>query len=261
MCLFSIVAFVLLSPLAAWLFARFVASSGHEAVGNFDIAFFLLSPTRLALALGATSLLVAISFLRIGGQLLIGYGAAEHRRVRFFQALFTVLRQGARVVALSLVVLALLTLILFPFLAVAGLAARHLLSDHDINHYLESRPPEFWMAVGWGACWAVVHGALAVGGARVIFSLPNLLLMRLRVPGALRQSLQQTRGRWLMIAKWLLIWAVFWLLVFSVVNWLSTRLGAETCGTGDRSNPFAGSGAGRCDGGFADRELPVGFSE
>ena len=120
--LFSILAFVLLSPMAAWFFAQLVASSGQAAVGNFDIAVFLLNPTRLILVLGATSLFLAISFLRWGGLLLIGYGAAANRRIRFFQALLTVLRRAGPVVVLSLVVLALLTLLLLPFLGAAGLA-------------------------------------------------------------------------------------------------------------------------------------------
>jgi glycerophosphoryl diester phosphodiesterase len=171
---------------------------------------------------------MAISFLRIGGLLLIGYGAAESRRVKFFHALLITLRRAVPVVVLSLAVLALLTLVLLPFLGVALWVASRLLSQHDINYYLEFQPTEFWMAVGVGGLLAItVVGLSAFIVLRLLFSLPNLLLLRLRVLTALRRSLQQTRGKWLRIAALLLIWAVIWFLVFALVNWALHGLGEK----------------------------------
>ena len=47
--LFKALALVALSPLLAWLFERFVAASGESAVGNLDLARFLLTPFGLVL--------------------------------------------------------------------------------------------------------------------------------------------------------------------------------------------------------------------
>ncbi len=218
--LFAAIALVLLSPIAAWLFSRFVASSGHRAVGNFDIAVFLLSPSRLAFALVATSLYMAISCLRMGGMLVIGYAAGEGRQLVFSQPLRFVLRRIVGVVALSLVILASLVVVLIPFLAVAGLAIRSLLSEHDINYYLESRPLEFWCAAGLGCAMGLIAAALmATVLLRVVFSLPNLLLLRLRVLPAVLHSWRQTRGRWVRIFVALLVWFLGWTLIFGLVNW------------------------------------------
>ena len=198
-----------------------------SALGNFDIAVFLLSPSRLVLALVATSLFVAIASMRMGGMLLIGYAAGDGQRLPLMQPLRIVLRRIVSVVALSLVLLASLLLLLLPFLAGAGLVARSLLTEHDINFYLEFRPFEFWLAVGLGSVLGMIAaGVIAAGLLRVVFSLPNLLLEHVGVLPALSRSWRQTRGRRIRILVALLIWFLSWTLVFSLVN-LALHLAAD----------------------------------
>ena len=224
--LFSILAVLLLSPLVAWLFGRFVASSGQTAIGNFDIAVFLLKPRRLAIALGVTSLFAAVSFLRISGQLLIGYGASDHVRVRYDQALLFVLSRATQVILLSLVILAVGAITLLPFLGSVWLLVSRLLGQHDINHYLEAHPPEFWWAVGLGGFLGLVAAVVLVYLLlRLLFSLPNVILERLRARAALQRSWLQTSGRWHQIAATLLVWFVAWFLLATVVNVLMNFAG------------------------------------
>lgn len=224
--LFSILAVLLLSPFVAWLFSRLVASSGQTAIGNFDIAVFLLKPKRLLIALGVASLFAAVSFLRISGQLLIGYGATDQVRVRYDQALLFVLRRARDVIILSLVILAMGAAILLPFLGLVWFLVSRLLGAHDINHYLEARPPEFWWAVGGGGILGlVVTVVLAYLMLRLVFSLPNVILERLRARVALRRSWLQTRGRWHQVAAVLLTWVIIWFLFATVVNWLMHSAG------------------------------------
>ena len=79
--LFHVIGFVLLAPATAWMLRLFLAAHGERAVGNLDIARFLLSPIGIAALFGLGAVALAIQFLGISALMRIGYGAAVLRPV------------------------------------------------------------------------------------------------------------------------------------------------------------------------------------
>lgn len=232
--LFMAVGLVVLSPLVAWLFARFVATSGNRAVGNLDLARFLLTPVGLGLSLAIGSLAVAIFLANCAGLTYIGLGAVCDRRVTYFDALLFVVRRFGRILAASFLSLLILAIAALPFIAAALITAWTLLSEHDINFYLDARPPEFWRAVQIGA----VVGALAavvllVVGVTLVFVLPGVLLSDKPLRQVFLESFALARSNYrrvlLATALWLVAWNVTSLLlnaaIFTLGRWLVTAAG------------------------------------
>ncbi len=226
--LFQIVAFIALTPGVVWLLRKFIATSGNRAIGNFDIAVFLLTPLGVTVSLALTALYAAISFARFGGLFYIGAAAACDRNVTYAEALFFILKDRLwRILRASFLVLIVLALAALPFLIAALLAARGLITEHDINYYLDVHPPEFTKAL-------VIGGALATTGTVVlvlvsvplIFVLPETLFGTASVTAALKRS-RMLAGNlgFRRIAAVVLTWIVAWILCSTALNAIVYSLG------------------------------------
>jgi glycerophosphoryl diester phosphodiesterase len=211
--------FAVLSPLAAWLVNRFAATSGKAAVGNFDIITFLATPQGLVIGLAILTLSLALLFADVAGLVYIGYGAAQQRRVSYFEALRFVAARLGRLLAASFATLIILLLAALPFLlAIAGVAWWKL-SEHDINFYLEVQPPEFWSAVCWGVVLAALGGAAAIFiSVPLMFVLPVALLEGVPVRRAIARSFQLATGNRPRILLLLIAWLGLWQLTSLLVN-------------------------------------------
>lgn len=208
--LYRIVTFVALSPLVAWLFHRFVASSGSEAIGNFDIALFLLTPTGVTMAGLMLALLCTISFARLAGLIHIGYGAAEDRRVTYLDALRTaVIERLVRVLSVSFLVLFVLMVVALPFVLAILFSAWMLVTEHDINYYLTMRPPEFLIAIGIAAAISVMGAVvLVLVAVPLIFALPHALYTDDPIRTVFHDSRRLAKGRFRQLAAVILLWLI-----------------------------------------------------
>ena len=217
--LFKAVAFVVLTPTTVWLFRRFVASSGNAAVGNFDIVRLTLTPVGLVVTLLLLALLLAITFGQMAGLIYIGLGAAAGRRVTYVDALRQVATKAGRLFRASLLVLMLVAVVVVPFVLAILATAMSFITDHDINYYLDSQPPEFRLAVAISVGIAVV-GVIMLGlaCAPVLFLLPETLLGKGTVRQALRRSRRLIKGHYLRAAAAILLWIAIWGGVSSVLN-------------------------------------------
>jgi glycerophosphoryl diester phosphodiesterase len=217
--LFQALAFAVLSPLVAWLFSRFVALSGSAAVGNFEIIRFLLTPLGLGLGAALLTLFVALSFANVAGLFYIAYAAAQRRRVTYLEALRFVAASSGRLMGASFLTLLALVAAALPFVLVAGLIAWKLLTEHDINYYLELQPPEFRRALVWGAVLGILMAiALALTAAALVFVIPESLLASGKVHSAIPRSIRLARGNLRRILALLVGWVVSWQLASVLLN-------------------------------------------
>ncbi len=145
--LFKALAFALLTPLLSALYGFFLSRSGSHAIGNSDIARFLLSPAGLAALAVALPVGAAVIFLEFAGLLLIGFGTATGRNVTWRDALVPAFKKTPGIVRLSFFWLLLAVGLLLPFAAAGGVAYISLLTAHDINYYLTVQPPEYRTAL------------------------------------------------------------------------------------------------------------------
>lgn len=213
--LFQIVAFIVLTPGVVWLIRKFVATSGNKAIGNFDIALFLLTPLGVTVSLVLTAMYVTISFAKFGGLFYIGAAAACDRNVTYAEALFFILKDRLwKILKVSFLVLLVLALAALPFVFAALLTARGLITEHDINYYLDVHPPEFTQALAIGGALALAGTVmLAIVSVPFIFVLPETLFGGASAVTTLMRS-RMLAGKlgFRRIATTVLIWIVAWTL-------------------------------------------------
>ena len=156
--LYKGIAFVLLTPLVALLLSSMMAVSGRGVVTDMGLLEFFLGPVGWICGIFVGALTVAIVAFEMAA-LLIVLAASKQNPVTATSALlfassyaWPIIRVTARMAAITLAMMV-------PFLLIAILVYSTLLTEFDINFYLQQKPPAFLLAVGIAA---VLLLALAV---------------------------------------------------------------------------------------------------
>lgn len=146
----------IVTPVAGFLLSLAIATSGQSALTDQDIAYFLLTPTGLAVALAVSCLFIGAAVLDVAlmtgilrtgrrtAAAVLGYG------VGFVTSHFVAL------LGFSLHLILRILLIAAPFLVVAAIVAVYATAQYDINYYLTYWPPTFVLAATIIAAIAVV---------------------------------------------------------------------------------------------------------
>jgi glycerophosphoryl diester phosphodiesterase len=205
----------LLVPAIALLLAVVLSQAGHIAVSNGDILAFVLTPSGLLYAGVLGTAAFALLLLEQAGIMFVSSVAASVEKPPVMQTVRGAFLKTLGVTRLGALLAALLALAFLPFILLAALTYRLLLTGHDIYFYVNDRPPVFWVAAGIGAL--LVLGALATATwlfVRWAFALPILLFENQPARAALRASRERVRG-------------AGWRVGFILVGWL---LGALVVG-------------------------------
>src|SRR5262249_6116190 len=135
---------------AGWIVGPLIASTGHAAVTNTEIARFLVAPAGIAyLVLIALALMLATLIEHVG-VIAIAATPLRGRAVTVREPLAALAAVSLRLFTFGINSLATLAFLCAPFAVVGGLAYLALLSRHDINYYLSNRPPNFYAAAAIG---------------------------------------------------------------------------------------------------------------
>jgi len=207
--IYKVIAFVILAPLAGFLFRLLLAASGRSVLADQDILVFLLKPLGLMALAAGGAVWMAIFALEHVALMRILWDAFCHRPANIRLALQLAVVQAWPVLRLAGRAVAILALTAAPFLALAGLVYIVLLSRYDIGYYLAERPPAFWVAA------IATGGALVILGALILrllvrwsFALPMMMFEGASATDALRLSRKRTAGRQRTLALWLVGWAL-----------------------------------------------------
>ena len=216
---FKTLAFAVLAPLSGLILRVLLAASGSPVVADTDIIFFVLSPIGIIslIVVGAVSL--AIFGLEEAGLMVVAYGAASSRRVSYRSALRFLADAWRPILSLTGRIVIRALLIATPFLAVGGFVFLWLLTEFDINYYIATKPPDFWLAVVLiGSILGL--GALAIGHAAVgwLMAFPILLFERTSPADAL----QSAKGRVVGGRKVAATILAAWVLLGVGLSWLAT---------------------------------------
>ena len=207
--LYRVIAFTILAPLIGGLTGLFFAASGRLIIANEEIAAFFLQPIGFfaLLIIAACSLtlialeqacLMVLLFKTDTGTMNRVWNAVRHALARTIGILELALRIVLRIFFYST-----------PFVILAGLIFFALLTGHDINYYLTTRPPEFK--------FAVIGGLLLAGGltliliryvVQVIFSLPILLFEAKKPSEALLESRLRSKHHRFSTAVSIGVWGI-----------------------------------------------------
>ena len=193
--LYKVVAFVLLTPLVAILFRTFVAMSGKAVLADQDVLYFFLSPAGgLCLVIvGALSLgIVAFEQIALTGILAT---PADHR-VGVISALRFATGHAWRVSQVTGRLIVGTLLAAAPFLIIAAAVYFALLTEYDINYYLQEKPTPFRIAVGIGLVLGMLLAALLLRlFSGWIFALPLVVFEDVRPRMALQRSRERATGK------------------------------------------------------------------
>jgi len=219
--LYQVIAFAVLTPFTALLLRLLVSTSGDVVVADEQILFFLLRPVGLLGLVVFAGVSLAIVSLQQACLMVIAFGAAHARRVRPMTSLRYVGARWRAVLSLAarIVVRALATAA--PFLAAAGAAYLWLLTEFDINFYLDQKPREFWIAVGViGPILATMATLLVYRSLAWLLALPTLMFEQTSPRQALTLAADRIRGKRRGTAQLLVAWG----LGAMALSWLITAL-------------------------------------
>jgi glycerophosphoryl diester phosphodiesterase len=158
--------------------------------------------------------------------MVVGYGAAEDRRITWFGALRYVFLESPRILLLGSHLLVRAALLAGPMLALVGGVYWTFLRQYDINYYLTNRPPAFLWAGGIaGVLAAVLAVLLAIKVVQWVLALPAVLFENLRPPAAIRDSIADSKGHRWTIFWWIVAWLVAGALASIAITWTIGQLG------------------------------------
>ncbi len=224
------------APISAWFLASILRWSGDEAVSNFDLLSFFLSPQGILLIVVSAIVSFVVLFVELGGLTLIAIGTGRGTRVSVIRTLWFMLGRSRQLSELALKQFLALAAPVAGVAAVGAMTKLTLLGGGDFYFYLRVKPPRFWWAVCLMATAATVAGIMIVAFVvRWLFAVPVLLLERRPVRGAMRHShrLVQdagTRQVLIRLAAWLvgvLLLTVLVSLSNSLAVWILMRVAGD----------------------------------
>ncbi len=215
----KIAGFVVLVPLVGLVARALLAVSGSSLLADEDIVSFLLGPVGWAILLAVASANVAILAVELGAVLAYLVAAKEPGATSLRTAVLFALRRWLPILDLAWRLLLRFLLVLLPFAGAAALVAQGLLGQHDINYYLDKRPPEFFLALAAGACLAIGFATVAaLLAARWFFALPLVLLEEQSPERAIAESVRRSKGHRLVVFLFLMAVILALALVSSITS-------------------------------------------
>ena len=212
----KLASFLVLGPLTTAILNAAISVGHGRAVTNEALLGFAASPTGLATLFLWGVLTQAVGFFEGAGLVALVVSALRERPVRLREVIARSVRDASRLVGLAAVEVAAAGLVVAPMAALAWGVATLLLGGADINFYLETRPPRFYVAAGLvGAIGLVTAAALAWLFVRWVFAVPASLFERRRPLAALRASARMVRGRGWRVFGSILVWQAGKLLGFA----------------------------------------------
>lgn len=206
--LFKVTAFVVLVPLVSLVFRLFITLSGRQILADADIAKFLIHPIGwiALLVVGGASL--GIVMLEQAVLMTIAIGREQGQTVGVRSSVLFVCRKTHGVFRIATSMVQRVTVLALPFLLAGGVTYYFLLTDHDINYYLQTKPPKYWIA---GGLIGLILGAMTIVCVRSVLrwllALPIHLFENTDPRNALKESEATIRMREQRLSGYVVAWA------------------------------------------------------
>jgi len=225
--LYKLLAFVLLTPLFVALFRCLLMLAGQSVLSDVDIAVFFAGPFGWFCAIVLGAVWLAIAALEQASLLAILAGRAKGQKMGVIESLRFAAGHAPGVLRVTGKLLGWSLLAVAPFLLVAGGVYYWLLTEYDVNYYLNERPTEFRVAVALGVTLALVlTGILLRLYSGWFLAIPLILFDQVPPGSGLQASQRLVSGHRLRILTWLVMWLV---IVLTVNVLLTAVVGATGC--------------------------------
>jgi len=216
---------VLLGPMVAGLLHALIVLGGEEFVGNARLAKFVMSPLGVLSIVVTATLGLALVLAEVAGLVVIANAGLHHEPVRLVGVLDVLVQRAVPLLRVSGAIIGVLLLAALPFVAIAALVYRLLLSKGDINFYVTTKPPAFRVAVAIGCVLGAGLAATVTWGVvRWVFAVPIVLVRDEPGINALVESATLVQGHWWPVLAWFVGWQVVSLGFVAGVLWLLRRM-------------------------------------
>jgi glycerophosphoryl diester phosphodiesterase len=223
---YAVLGFVIFAPLFGLLGRLLLKLSDKPALADQDIAWFLLSPSGMVALVLLTALLITIAGFEQATLMTLGAGKAQGVHLGTVNALRFTAAYAHLIFSFALRLVVRVLLLTLPFLAIAGGIAWLLLTDYDINYYLNEQPPIFWVAaISIGLLLLAMLALLVLKLIGWSLALPLVLFAGVAPAQSFAESERITRWRRRQILTVLGLWALLAVLLGSVLLGLIQQLG------------------------------------
>ncbi|MEO1981565.1 MAG: glycerophosphodiester phosphodiesterase [Fuerstiella sp.] len=217
---YEIIAFILLTPLVGLQFRIGLAASGNAVLADQDILLFFLGPVGWFCLTTVGTLWLGIAALR-QSTLMAVLASTGHQHIGLVDALQFARANAWQVVQVTARIITYTLLTIVPFLVVAAAVYFTLLSEYDINFYLQEQPPVFLVAVGIGGVIVVtLVTVLLYLFSGWFLALPLLLFEGVKPSKALAASRDRIVGH----RRAILFWILAWMLTSTALTTLATTI-------------------------------------
>jgi glycerophosphoryl diester phosphodiesterase len=173
----NVFSLLVLTPLVTLLMGWLILISGHTALTDEDILFFVLSPAGMIIMLLAGAMYATVVVFQQAAMITAAYNVTSGNAVNISRLVRYLLVKFWPLFRLALHMVGRTTLVATPFLAVGALIYFYFLTEFDINYYLTARPPVLWWAGGFILlCLLTLAGVLLRIFSGWVLALPLLLL-------------------------------------------------------------------------------------
>ncbi|KYJ86512.1 glycerophosphodiester phosphodiesterase family protein [Sulfurovum riftiae] len=215
---YTLLGIILFAPLTGIVGRLFLKLSGQEVLSDMQIAGFLLSPLGFVAFILFFSLIVTIIIFEQASMQAVTIAWLKEEHLTALDSITFTLRHMKKIYLFSGRLILKLLFIMVPFLAVAGLVAFLLITEHDINYYLSQKPSEFITVV---AINAVVILAMLLLLVKKLLSwsmaLPLVLFSNISPADSFTKSEKMTATHKKDIFKQYAAWALVSILVSVVI--------------------------------------------
>ncbi len=224
--LFKMLAFAVLTPMFAVFWHSLLAFGGSSVLSDADILRFFVGPFGwfCGMVLGSTWLAIVAS--ELASLLCILAVKSSGGQSNATSAIHFAFTHAAGVFAVAARLIGWTVLAILPFLLILGGVYLSLLSEYDINYYLNERPSEFKIAI---VICVLLLGSLLCILLRMYSSwflaLPLVIFDQVRAGDALRASRDLIEGNRRRVLVWMTIWLVFVVVSNTLVTVLIGGLG------------------------------------
>ncbi len=205
--LLSVLTTAVLGPLLFQASYRLIGLADDIPLGNWELAWFWVSPRGLTLLAVGSTLTLVLVLLEYSALIVLIDDELCQAAMPAMQLVWKLLGALGRLAGLAVLHLAAAAAIALPFVALAALTYWLLLSGADINYYLTERPPRFWIAATTGGLLlAGLAAVLTVAFTHWSLTVPECVLNQASWTEAFRASSRRMRGRVWRLACALGIW-------------------------------------------------------
>ena len=229
---YTLLGIMIFVPFIGFLGQLMLKLSGNEVLSDMQISGFIFSPFGFVSFLIIFALFVTIIIFEQASMQAVAVAKLKEEHITALSSISFALRHVKKIFLFANRLILRLFIIMLPFLALAGLVAFFLITDHDINYYLSQKPPEFMTVVCINAVIILFMSAVLVKKLLTwSLALPLMLFNDVSPADSFRKSEEMTKKHkkeiFIYFAKWAAVSILVSIVVLGTINFLGDTLASN----------------------------------